>query len=439
LRKSSLSTYSLDMNSLLGYVGMVGSIRRRGFSIVIVLLCFSQANPAAGDNSLRLITRSDHLDTLAREPMLIRHESGALFVAGYPSQVSGTDWTVPPLLWKSDDDGASWNRVDVGESSAGAQGNSDVDLATGPDGTLYFLSMGFNRSAREGTHIAVGVSRDIGKTWQWHRLSASRFDDRPWISVASNGKVHVIWNDGGGVRYSVSLDSGKSWTEQQSIHSAGGSSHLAIGPQGDIAVRISPISASANKYEAEVDLIAVSRDNGRSWIKNPPPASLSWDPSRSDPQKVSRWVEPLAWGKEHRLWHLWSEGEVVRLGWSDDYGESWQAEDVARENGVAFFPYMVAGATGQLAATWFVKDGEKLSARVTLIETPTAGEAKLTVSSSELFAISAWLENTETPLQTPAGEYIPVIFLPDGKLALVSPIQDSAHDRWGFTWWVFGR
>ncbi len=427
------------MNSTLTGFSLMKKARRPGFSTLIMVLGILQAHSAAGDETLRLITRSDHLDTLAREPMLVRHDSGALFVAGYPSQVTGTDWTAPPLLWRSDDDGASWNRVDVGSTADGAQGNSDVDLAIGQDGTLYFLSMGFNRSTRAGTHIAVGVSNDVGKTWQWHMLSATRFDDRPWISVAPNGTVHVIWNDGGGVRYSISSDSGKSWTEQQSVHSAGGSSHLAIGPQGDIAVRISPISASANKYEAEVDLIATSRDNGHSWTKHPPPASLSWDPTLSDPQKVSRWVEPLAWGEEHRLWHLWSEGEVVKLGWSDDYGESWQAQDVAHEDGVAFFPYMIAGPTGQLAATWFVNDGEKLAARLALIETPAAGESKLTVSSSDLFTISAWLENTETLVQTSAGEYIPVIFLPDGKLALVSPIQDAARDRWGFTWWVFAR
>ncbi len=427
------------MNLLLTELGLVRTVRCFGFSAAVLLLGILQANSAAGDNTLQLIHRSDHLDTLAREPMLVRHKSGALFVAGYPSQVTGTDWTAPPLLWRSDDDGASWSRVNVGSTADGAQGNSDVDLAIGADGTLYFLSMGFNRSTREGTHIAAGVSHDVGKTWQWHMLSATRFDDRPWISVAPSGTVHVIWNDGGGVRHSVSLDSGKSWAEQESIHPAGGSSHLAIGPQGDIAVRISPISASANKYDADIDLIAISRDNGQSWTKHPPPASLSWDPSLSDPQKVSRWVEPLAWGDEHRLWHLWSEGEIVKLGWSDDFGASWQAEIVAHEDGVAFFPYLVAGTTGQLAATWFVNDGEKLAARVVLIEVPVAAESILTVSSSDLFSISAWLENTETPMHTPAGEYIPVIFLPDGKLALVSPIQDSNRGRWGFTWWVFDK
>jgi len=427
------------MNLLITGVDLARSLARPGVLAVIMLLGFLQAYSAGGDNTLHLITRIDHLDTLAREPMVVRHESGALFVAGYPSQVTGTDWTTPPLLWRSENDGATWNRVDVGSTADGAQGNSDVDLTIGADGTLYFLSMGFNRSTRAGTHIAVGVSHDVGETWQWHMLSATRFDDRPWIRVSPNGTVHVIWNDGGGVRHSTSPDSGDSWAEQESIHSAGGSSHLAVGPQGEIAVRISPISASANKYEAEVDFIAISRDDGQSWIKHPPPVSLSWDPTSDDPQKVPRWVEPLAWGVGHRLWHLWSEGAIVKLGWSDDYGESWQAQEIAHEEGVAFFPYMVAGATGQLAATWFVDDGENLAARVALIGVPTVSDAQMTVSESELFTISAYLENTEKMVQTPAGEYLPVIFLPDGRLAVVSPVQDSNHDSWGFTWWTFGR
>ncbi len=422
---------------------LIFSIVKSSLHIVVAVSLFVvgvlQAHPAAADNGLRLISRNDHLDSLAREPMIVRHESGALFVAGYASQITGTDWTAPPLLWRSDDDGESWDRVDVGTTSDGAQGNSDVDLAAGPDGTLYFLSMGFNRETREGTHIAVGISRDVGATWQWQMLSTTRFDDRPWISIAPNGIVHVIWNDGSGVRHSVSENSGGSWSEQEPIHFAGGSSHMAIGPQGEIAVRISPISASANKYDAAVDLIATSSDNGVSWIKRPPPASLSWDRTLSGPQTVRRWVEPLAWGNEHDLWHLWSEGQVIKLGRSTDYGQSWQIHDVTHEKGIAFFPYMVAGPGGKLAATWFVKDGHNLSARTALIDISAETNSRLKVQTSDLFTISAWLENTETMTPTPAGEYIPVMFLADGTLAVVSPIQDGEHGRWGFTWWNFGE
>ena len=88
-----------------------------------------------------------HLDALAREPMVVEHPGGALFVTGYGG---GT-----PHLWKSTDGGATWERVDVGTLADGAVGNSCVDLAVAPDGTLYVRTKGF--AAGEGKHIAGGV------------------------------------------------------------------------------------------------------------------------------------------------------------------------------------------------------------------------------------------------------------------------------------------
>ena len=410
--------------------------------IVLALpLCLSAGEVSASvdDNGkLTLISRVDHLDTLAREPMVVQHPSGTIFVTGYGSQVGGTDWTAPPPLWRSDDGGETWSRVAVGLSSDGAQGNSDVDLAVGPDGTLYLLAMGFNRANREGTHVAVGVSHDIGQSWQWHWLSRTRFDDRPWISISASGIAHVIWNDGSGVCYSVSRDAGRSWVEQNRIHSVGGSSHLAVAPDGAIAVRISPISASANRFDETTDLVAVSRDEGMTWSLHDAPGHVVWDPTLNDPDKIPRWVEPLAWGSNGKLYHLWSEGESMVLGISNDDGVSWTRQIVSEEKGQAFFPYMVANDTGELAATWFVQTDRTLSARLVLIQAPERGEAPLQIRRAEPFTPLAWNESDSTAVPTSAGEYIPVVFLDDGELAVVSPIQDSFGDRWGFTWWRFG-
>lgn len=411
-------------------------IRLAGLLVLVVLAfpALATTNPAG---ALQLISRVDHLDTLAREPMVVQHPGGALFVSGYGSQIDGTDWTAPPPLWRSDDGGETWLRVAVGLSADGAQGNSDVDLTVGPDGTLYLLAMGFNRATREGTHVAVGVSHDIGQTWQWHWLSQTRFDDRPWISISAGGVAHVIWNDGAGVCYSVSRDAGRRWTEQTRIHSVGGSSHLAVGPDGTVAVRISPISASANRFDEATDLIAVSRDAGATWLLHDTPGDIVWDPTLSDPDKIPRWVEPVAWGADGTLYHLWSEGEAIVLAASRDYGAHWTRQIVAEEKGQAFFPYMVANANGDLAATWFVQTGQTLTARLVLIETPLVEDAPLQIHRAAPFSILAWDESGSTPVPTSAGEYIPVVFLNDGELAVVSPIQDSFGDRWGFTWWRF--
>src|SRR5437868_3344851 len=113
-----------------------GSVRDRG-----------RPTPADG----LVATAHDHLDVIGREPMVVEHPDGTLFVAGY-GQPS-------PTLWRSGDRGATWSRVAVGDAAAGALGNSDVDLAVAADGTLYFASMVYDREANEGVSVSVGTSR----------------------------------------------------------------------------------------------------------------------------------------------------------------------------------------------------------------------------------------------------------------------------------------
>ena len=145
----------------------------------------------------------DHLGVAAREPMVVEHPDGTLFVAGYGERT--------PTLWKSRDRGVTWARVNVGTPSDGAIGNSDVDLAVARNGTLYFVTMVFDpaavpdppatRAAGQGTHISIGTSKDLGTTWRWKLLSDTPRDDRPWVEVAPDGTAHVIWNDGTGTSF----------------------------------------------------------------------------------------------------------------------------------------------------------------------------------------------------------------------------------------------
>src|SRR5687768_16946898 len=195
----------------------------------ITLTSACSSLPSSPLRSLAVTQRVDHIDVVGREPMLVEHPNGALFVAGYGEP--------RPTLWKSGDNGATWRRVDVGTEADGAIGNSDVDLAVASDGTLYFASMLYDRTANEGRQIAMGVSTDAGATWRWTTLSKARFDDRPWVEVAPDGTAHAIWNDGSGVAYRASRDRGANWTPMIRIHDQGGSSHLAVGPAGEVAVR----------------------------------------------------------------------------------------------------------------------------------------------------------------------------------------------------------
>jgi hypothetical protein len=155
----------------------------------------------------------EHLDRLAREPMVVELSDGTLFVSGYDNNAEQS-----PGLWRSRDHGATWEGVNVGGETDGAIGDSDVDLAVGSDDTVYFVAMTFDGKTHEGTRIAVGASKNAGATWTWKVLSENRFDDRPWIGVAPDGMAHVIWNDGSGVRYELSQDRGTSWKERPRIN-----------------------------------------------------------------------------------------------------------------------------------------------------------------------------------------------------------------------------
>jgi hypothetical protein len=402
-----------------------------------------QAGPA---RELAVAQRVDHLGALAREPMIVEHGSGTLFVAGYPLAQQAT-----PQLWKSTDGGATWSTVDVGTEAQGAVGNSDVDLAIGPKGTLYFVAMDFDRKTGEGRGIAVGASADTGKTWSWTALSRKRLDDRPWVAVTPDGTAHVIWNDGHGVDHAVSTDGGKTWTQLPRVSDHGGSSHLAAGPNGEMAVRISPPSASYNRFDSAADFVAVSTDGGNTWSRHAPPEHEPWPTvaAMMSGQAIPRWVEPLAWDSVGNLYDLWTDSAGVWLARSADRGATWTRRRVAAPapHRVCFYPYLVARGAGELAATWFSADlglmpthpdSTDLRWHAALISIADP-EAAPTVVASGALPTEAWRplvvrgDTITTP--DPAGEYPGVTFLGADGIAVVTPIQDASAQKMGFTFW----
>ena len=394
------------------------------------------AKVAAAPKALVEVQHVDHLDRLAREPMVVELSDGKLFVSGYDGDMDKT-----PNLWRSRDHGATWDRVNVGTKADGAIGNSDVDLAAGPDNTLYFVTMGFDRKVGEGLHIAVGVSKDAGAKWSWTMLSKDRFDDRPWVKVTPDGTAHVIWNDGNGVRHAVSNDRGRSWKEYSRIHEQGGSSHLAVGPHGELAARVTPASASGNKFTPGVDLMAVSQDGGKTWQKHPAPGQRDWDPDLD--KGTPRWVEPVAWDSKGALYYLWGTSKGLWLARSLDQGANWTNWHIIDKDELSYYPYLTARGDGELAATWSTGEGDALLAHVARINIGD-GKALPQVVEAQPFQTETWsrafeLRPGESPHRVTAGEYIPVIFLRAGGLGVVTTIQNPPQSRVGFRWWKFTR
>jgi hypothetical protein len=419
---------------------LIGAI---ALSFFVVTQCqrSRDVRPAGSESTapwtLTLAEPVNHLDVLACEPMIVEHPDGTLFVGGYGAAMVSGKKTDEATLWKSRDGGATWTRVNVGTPEQGAAGNSDVDLAIAPDGTLYFANLVYDLKTDAGQQISLGVSKDAGATWKWTLLSKTRFDDRPWVKVAPDGTAHVIWNDGAGVCYAVSRDGGLRWTERERIHPKGGSSHLAVGPNGEIAVRIIPGSASGSKYDEGVDLIAVSIDGGLTWTEHEAPGFREWNQPASFP--VPRWVEPLAWDDQGVLYSFWTNLKGIWLARSRDRGETWTTWRLRECPEVAYYPYLVARRRGELAATWFAGWTGTWHARVARIDVGD-GEAPPRMVESAPFRPDSWQwPNPQWPndplLPDTAGEYVPVIFLRKGGLAVVSPIGNRRDKRFGFSLW----
>jgi hypothetical protein len=415
---------------------MPGPLILRSIAFTLAL-ALGACGTAESPPTRRMLVQQDsvvHLDRLARETMWVQHPGGALFVAGYGDTV--------PHLWKSPDGGRTWSGVNLGGSADGAIGNSDVDLAVGPEGTLYFLNMSFDRQRLVGTGIRMAVSRDTGATWQWSLLSDTELDDRPWVEVAPDGAVHAIWNDGAGVPYVASRDHGRSWREVGRVAPRGGSSHLAIGPNGEVAVRIVPLSASGNRFDAGVDSIAISEDGGASWHARPAPGTRAWAPMRDttvSPPTWSmgtqpRWVEPLAWDSTGALFSLWAADSTVWLARSRDRGVTWTSWPVAEGRALPFFPYLAARGDGELAATWHEGRGDSLRVQVAVVTSRPDATPEVTFAAP--FAVEAYTPSADgaAPGRDTAGEYVPVGWLADGALGVATTVQDVAGGRVGFVW-----
>jgi hypothetical protein len=378
----------------------------------------------------------DHLDVVASEPMIVEHPDGTLFVSGFGAAfMSGKEVDVP-TLWRTLDGGTTWSRVNVGTMEDGAVGNSDVDLAVAPDGTLYFATLVFDGKAMEGKQISVGASKDLGATWKWTLLSKARFDDRPWVKVAPDGTAHVIWNDGAGICHAISQDGGLTWTERARIHPLGGSSHLAVGPNDEVAVRVVPTSAAGTKYDEGADLIAVSTDGGMTWQKHAAPGTREWNPQNEFP--VPRWVEPVAWDARGALYSLWTNLKGVWLARSVDQGTTWTTWRLTESPEVAYFPYLVAHGDGELAATWFSGWTRSWQAHVARIDAGE-GESPPRMVESQPFKPDSWRQNRSWPedplIRDTAGEYLAACFLRAGGLVVVSPIKNMREKRFGFSLW----
>jgi hypothetical protein len=111
---------NLIVTEMIAFAAMIVS------SLSFTAICNSPSRAESGALPLVQIQHVDYTYGAAREPSIVQHSNGRLFVAGYGKGLGGEEQRVP-RLWKSTDQGTA--------------ANSDVSLAMAPDGTLYYATM----------------------------------------------------------------------------------------------------------------------------------------------------------------------------------------------------------------------------------------------------------------------------------------------------------
>ena len=104
---------------------------------------------------------------------------------------------------------------------------------------------------------------------------------------------------------------------------------------------------------------------------------------------------------------------------------SWRVVEAAGDT-LSYYPYLTARGTAELAATWFSGAGKNLTWQVCKIQ---VGDpiARLQITKSKQLSSDSWDAIPDgAPVRSTAGEYLPVMFLRDGDIAVASPIQN----RW---------
>ena len=215
---------------------------------------------------------------------------------------------------------------------------------------------------------------------------------------------------------------------------------LAVGPHGELAVRIAPISASGNKFDAGVDQIAVSADGGVTWTNRPAPGEREWAHDSADAEPVPRWVEPLAWDSTGALYSLWTNRRGLWLAESRDQGSTWRSWQLVVDGTLRYYPYLIARGRGHLAATW--SSGSvtvcKRTSRRSRREAAIRCRWSCRPRHSRRIAGGSAARHENPKVRQTAGEYLAVTFLGGGgELGVVSPLQNESAGRFGFSYWSF--
>ena len=293
------------------------------------------------------------------EPGLVVDSTGAMYYTAHKNLDDKGSWDyLASWFFVSTDNGATWNsptdpypRGALWKTYLGDEGDIAVD---GRD-YIYYVD-----TYLLDNHMHVWANQGV---WQYSLRvqKSSGLDDRPWISAQGSGVLHYLGNNGAEVNggrywYYRSTNGGRTWESPIPV-TGNGWALVDAERQGDHAY----IIVESDVGVAADILIYVTNDQGVTW---------NWD----SPIKIAHRDGPgreypiVCAGPNGQVWALWNEatspdtnGTKLFLGWSPDYGQTWNYTNITPFYGYFDYPALNVGEDGSLGVAFYATDTLPLS------------------------------------------------------------------------------
>lgn len=295
--------------------------------------------------------------------------------AGEPNIALGPDGTLyasdPSIgIWRSEDHGRTFTKA----QASGITGGGDGDIVIDAQGCIHWL--GLFGTAADGSDAPIPYQRscDKGATFtDAFDLSNGTGSDREWIGQSDDGVLYASWRGGNGTRSVISVttsfDQGRTWTPLVDMaDDAVGGPIVAGAVAGQVFEAMTTFADLPAMGEVASGIqLARSFDHGHTWqvvpILEPPQSAqvgLIGFPTSIFPVvdaddagnlyvvfSVDQQMLPQTVPKPAARFSVY-------LMVSQDLGDTWSAPRLLSNPAkVALMPWVVAGADGRIAVTWY--------------------------------------------------------------------------------------
>ncbi len=339
-------------------------------AFAVLMSACGGSDPATSAPALSGSSTPEADAALAFGPDIVIGADQARFHGGEPSlQIgrSGTLWSTdvgPAQIWKSSDRGSTWTFVAPPLSIGGG----DMDAAEDGAGRLHVIDI-VEGSINPGTCAFYYRSSDGGHSFDIVRATHgggmwSDGDggcasggkkgsvDRPWVATFGDNTIYLTYIDpAGGGSVDISVDGGQTF------------SHASIGSflhPGGMAV--DPVDGTL--YTAGIEPGVYDRRNVGQWVRVQTwqngqlvSSSTVFDARQFD-AAAGGYFPSVAVDEAHNVYVAWSDNSAgttdVYVSVSRDRGSTWRTPTrISRNQTVAVYPTIVAGAQGRVALAWY--------------------------------------------------------------------------------------